>query len=195
MGDYKKQKNKPSTLSDFVNTTRTFSSSAFIISLFPIKAKQISTIMSTITPNIIINAAEDIANLPQSRNDAFNRRWNSAFGASPKVCSVLWNKIDPFKTMPRGVTPKHLLWGLYFLAVYDTEHNSSHAVGKVDEKTYRKWSELFVKAISYLEYEVVSFFLTINILRPPPVNSSLVLLPNRSCGTINIWAILAKRRW
>ena len=73
---------------------------------------------------------------------------------------MLWNKIDPFKTMPMGVTPKHLLWGLYFLAVYDTEHNSSHAVGKVDEKTYRKWSELFVKAISYLEYEVVSFFLT-----------------------------------
>ena len=53
--------------------------------------------MSTITPNIIINAAEDIVNLPQSRNDTFNRRWNSAFGASPEVCSVLWNKIDPFK--------------------------------------------------------------------------------------------------
>jgi len=81
MGDYKKQKNKRSRLSDFVNTTRTLSSSAFIISLFPIKAKQISTIMSTITPNIIINAAEDIVNLPQSRNDTFNRRWNSAFGA------------------------------------------------------------------------------------------------------------------
>jgi hypothetical protein len=68
--------------------------------------------MSTITPNIIINAAEDIVNLPQSRNDTFNRRWNSAFGASPEVCSVLWNKIDPFKTMSMGVTPKHLLWGL-----------------------------------------------------------------------------------
>ena len=97
MGDYKKQKNKRSRLSDFVNTTRTLSSSAFIISLFPIEAKQISTIMSTITLNIIINAAEDIVNLPQSRNDTFNRRWNSAFGASPEVCSVLWNKIDPFK--------------------------------------------------------------------------------------------------
>ena len=108
---------------------------------------------------------------------------------------MLWNKIDPFKTMPRGVTPKHLLWGLYFLAVYDTEHNSSHAVGKVDKKTYRKWSELFVKAILYLKYKVVSFFLTMNILRPPPVNSSLILLPNRLCGTIDIWEILVTRRW
>ena len=153
-------------LSDFVNTTQTFSSLAFIISLFPYRAKQISTIMCEIAPNIFINAANDIVNLPHSRNDVFNRRWNSAFGASPEVCSVLWNKIDPFKTMPMGVDPKHLLWALYFLTVYDTEHNSSQRVGKVDEKTYRKWSELFVEAISWLEYEVVSFFLT-RIYRTP----------------------------
>ena len=68
--------------------------------------------------------------------------------------------------MPMGVDPKHLLWALYFLTVYDTEHNSSQRVGKVDEKTYRKWSELFVEAISWLEYEVVSFFLT-RIYRTP----------------------------
>jgi hypothetical protein len=58
---------------------------------------------------MIINATNDMISLPQTRNDAFNRRWNSAFGASPEVCSVLWNKIDPFKTMPMGVHPKHLL--------------------------------------------------------------------------------------
>jgi hypothetical protein len=116
--------------------------------------------MSAIAPNIIINAAKDMVNLPQTRNDTFNQRWNSVFGALPKVCIVLWNKIDPFKTMPMGVHPKHLLWALCFLTVYDTEHNSSHRVGKVDKKTHRKWSELFVEAISYLECEVVSFFLT-----------------------------------
>jgi hypothetical protein len=149
--------------------------------------------MPTITPDIIINAAEDIVNLPQSRNDVFNRRWNSAFGASPEVCSVLWNKMDPFETMPRGVAPKHLLWGLYFLTVYDTEHNSSHALGKVDKKTYRKWSELFVEAISFLEYEVVSFSLATMFSWPTPVDSSLEL--SRSCGTIDIWAILGTRRW
>jgi hypothetical protein len=59
----------------------------------------------------------------------------------PEVCCILWNKIDPNKTMPTGVHPKHLLWALYFLVVYDTEHNSSQMMGKVDEKTYPKSSE------------------------------------------------------
>jgi hypothetical protein len=80
--------------------------------------------MSAIAPNIIINAAKDMVSLPQTRNDTFNQRWNSALGALPKVCSVLWNKINPFKTMPMGIHPKHLLWALCFLTVYDTEHNS-----------------------------------------------------------------------
>ena len=39
-----------------------------------------------------------------------------AFGAMPSVCCVLWEKIDPYKTMPNGVQEKHLLWGLFFLA-------------------------------------------------------------------------------
>jgi hypothetical protein len=77
--------------------------------------------------------------------------------------------------MPMGVDPKHLLWALYFLTVYDTEHNSSQRVGKVDKKTYRKWLELFVEAISWLEYEVVSFFLT-RIYRTP----SSRLIPSNS---------------
>ncbi len=157
--------------------------------------KQISTIMCAIAPNIFINAAKDIVNLPWSKNNVFNWRWNSAFGALPAVCSVLWNKIDPFKTMPMGVDPKYLLWALFFLTVYDTEHNSSHRVGKVDKKTYQKWSELFVEAILYLEYKVVSFFLTMNITHPPQSTHPLQLSLRRSCGTIDIWVILVTRGW
>ena len=151
-------------------------------------------IMSAITPNIIINAAEDMVNLPQTRNDTFNWRWISAFGLLPKVCSVLWNKIDPFNTMSMGVHPKHLLWALCFLTVYDTEQNSSHRTDRVDKKTHWKWSELFVEAISYLECEVVSFFLRW-IYCAPSVISSLVILITRLCGIINIWAILVTRHW
>ena len=117
---------------------------------------QPSNPMSPITPNMIINAAKSMVNLPPKRNDTFNRRWKSSFGAPPEVCCVLWNKIDPYKTMPAGVDPKHILWALLFLTVYDTEHNSTQRLGNMDEKTYRKWSELFVIAISYLECEVVS---------------------------------------
>ena len=50
----------------------------------------------------------------------------------------------------------HLLWGLYFLSVYDTDHVSAINVGGVDEKTYRKWAHPFVEAISFLKYPVVS---------------------------------------
>jgi hypothetical protein len=112
----------------------------------------------------IVDAATGIVKLPPNSNSVFTRRWMSAFGAPPIVCCILWNKMDPFKTMPRGVEPKHLLWGLHFLAVYDTEENSSQRVGQVDEKTFRKWAHLFVKAISYLESEVVSFLDRINFL-------------------------------
>ncbi len=49
------------------------------------------------------------------------------------------NKIDPFKTMPMGVHPKHLLWALCFLTVYDTEHNSSHRAGI-------KWTKRHIKS-------------------------------------------------
>jgi hypothetical protein len=64
-----------------------------------------STIMSVIAPKIIINAAKSMVNLSKTRNDTFNRRWKSAFGAPPEVCCKLWNKINPFKTMPTGVDP------------------------------------------------------------------------------------------
>ncbi|KAL3791578.1 hypothetical protein ACHAW5_000881 [Stephanodiscus triporus] len=88
--------------------------------------------MSPITPNMIINVAKSMVNLPQIRNHTFNRRWKSSFGAPPEVCCV---------------DPKHILWALLFLTVYNTEHNSAQRLGNVDEKTYRKWSKLFVIAI------------------------------------------------
>ena len=126
------------------------------IALLYSQRPQPSNPMSPITPNMIINAAKSMVNLPQTRNNTFDQRWKSSFGAPPEVCCELWNKIDPYKTMPAGVDPKHILWALLFLTVYDTEHNSAQRLGNVDEKTYRKWSELFVIAISYLECEVVS---------------------------------------
>ncbi len=109
-----------------------------------------------IAPKIFINAAKSMVNLPKTRNDTFNKDGNQLLVHRLKFAE-LWNKIDPFKMMPTGVDPKHLLCALNFLTVYDTEHNSSHSLGKVDEKTYQKWSELFVDAISYLECEVVRF--------------------------------------
>ena len=58
--------------------------------------------------------------------------------------------------MPKGVQPFHLLWGLIFMKVYATEAVHCKIVNSPDEKTFRKWSLLFVKEISYLESEIVS---------------------------------------
>ena len=84
------------------------------------------------------------------------RRFRSFYGASSSTCERLWMLIDPYKTMPRGVQPFHLLWGLLFLKVYATEPVHCSIVGCPDEKTFRKWSILFVNAISQLENEIVS---------------------------------------
>ena len=98
-----------------------------------------------------------------------------------------------------GVNPKHILWTLLFLTLYDTEHNSAQRLGNVVGKTYPKWSELFVIVISYLECEVVSThpdnaspqreYCTL-------ANLSLVIsYSHRLYGTIDFLAIVATRHW
>jgi hypothetical protein len=87
---------------------------------------------------------------------AEQRRWMACFGARPTVMADVWTRIDPVNTMPKGAEPKHLLWMFYFLKLYNQEELNAANVGGVDEKTFRKWSWLFVEATSYLEYPVVS---------------------------------------
>jgi hypothetical protein len=87
------------------------------------------------------------------------RRFRSSFGCSPKVVAHIWNTIDPYEDKYfesyKGLSPNHLLWSLLFLKVYSTE--AQHAVMvAVDEKTFRKWSWLFVEEIASLLPEVVS---------------------------------------
>lgn len=102
----------------------------------------------------IIKAAEGLLKDCKSEG-VFDRRWNAAFGARPHVCCILWDMLEPERTMPPGAQLKHLLWGLLFMTTYDIEETLAHRA-KVDEKTFRKWSQLFVVAISYLECDVVS---------------------------------------
>lgn len=62
------------------------------------------------------------------------RRFISAFGASPKICAIVWVKIK------RDLSPDfheiHLLWTLFFLKNYNTE-GVNRSVFNCDEKTYR----------------------------------------------------------
>ena len=87
-------------------------------------------------------------------------RWRATFGAPPQICCDIWHRISPETTMPNGVQYDHLLWGLLQMKLYPSEPSAcAIAAGRgeaPDEKTYRKWSKLFISAISLQSTSVVS---------------------------------------
>ena len=88
-----------------------------------------------------------------------DRRFRQYFGTTPEICAEIWERLDPFKTIEKvfhGVQIKHLLWALMFMKLYSTESVHASLAGGVDEKTFRKWTWIFVEAISLLEFDVVS---------------------------------------
>jgi hypothetical protein len=71
------------------------------------------------------------------------------------------NEVDGIEI--HGGRPQHLLWAILFLTLYDTE--SVHArIAQVDEDTFRKWSWLYIKKLSYLEDLVVSTVVCADLL-------------------------------
>jgi hypothetical protein len=69
-------------------------------------------------------------------------------------------EVDTDDLDERNSQPIHLLWALLLLKVYGKEEELASLAGAVDEKTFRKWSHIFVEKISYLQPEVVSPFQT-----------------------------------
>jgi hypothetical protein len=63
--------------------------------------------------------------------------------------------------MPNGVKPANLLWALMFLKLHCAESVLATLAGagqkSVDEKTFRKWTWLFVEEINHLKYRVILF--------------------------------------
>ena len=110
-----------------------------------------------LSPQVFIDAVNTDCNSGFSLpfNKRHKRRWMSSHGVSPELCSIIWTRLDPETTIPGGEY-KHLMWALYFLRVYGTEEQNRRASGGADEKTFRKWTLLFVEAISFLESSVVS---------------------------------------
>ncbi|ETV67416.1 hypothetical protein H257_16391 [Aphanomyces astaci] len=95
---------------------------------------------------VMWEAAKPILGRHSSTSTTNARRFVALFGTTLYVTSVLWAKLEPH---PRGGQPRHLLWALMFLKVYGTEH--VHAtIAAVDEKTYRKWSWMYIKAFEDL---------------------------------------------
>lgn len=85
-------------------------------------------------------------------------RFSSHYGVSPFIISEMWKVISTdhnSNPLPPAAKYAHLLWSLLFLKVYATENVLAGIVG-VDEKTFRKWSWLFVQRIAKLKLRFVS---------------------------------------
>ena len=72
------------------------------------------------------------------------RRFRAMFGVTPHICSILWNMSLPI--LPRGLKPIHLLWALFVLKVYATEHVNCFFAG-CSEKTFRKWCWTMIEVL------------------------------------------------
>ena len=83
-----------------------------------------------------------------------HRRFKVTFGTTPTICTIIWDLLLTTDNMPQKGRPEHLLWALLFLHLYCAESVHATLTGH-DEKTFRKWSWTFVRAISYLQADVV----------------------------------------
>ena len=81
------------------------------------------------------------------------RRFRAMFGTGPHLCSLLWSKVVAMKMehMPRSARPKHLLWSLMFLKLYDPVSVLA-TLADADDKTFREWSWYFVEAAGNLAF-------------------------------------------
>jgi len=116
---------------------------------------------------------------PEGQSEAiFRTRFLSFFGVNPAVVVETWDLIEvPFIHYGDFSHAKpHLLWALLFLKKYGDETEMAALCGAekgaVDEKTFRKWSHIFVKRIASLKYNVVSFHFIALILCPSPCYAS-----------------------
>ncbi len=75
------------------------------------------------------------------------RLFRSFFGTFPQVCAIVWDMLSTQR--PPNSTPNHLLWGLLLLKQYNIESVNAVLVG-VSEKTFRKWSLIYVRLIANL---------------------------------------------
>ena len=108
-----------------------------------------------------------------------NRKFQEAFGCGSKVCAITWLLIvNGWLDRPTGATKMQFLWSLMFLKEYETENNMAAEFG-CNEKIFRYWVWFFLKELSYLVGEVVSFFLSfvfVNVTYSNTNHTSLILI-------------------
>ena len=78
------------------------------------------------------------------------RRYREAFGITPVATELLWTALDFYNEGPKSTQREHLLWTMLLLKVYGTTHDLAGRCG-VDEKTFRKWTDLVIDRLADLE--------------------------------------------
>ena len=84
-----------------------------------------------------------------------DRSFHALFGCSCVVAYSLWQHLVSNTLVPAGGSMTHLLWSLMFLKVYPTEDALKRLTGGADQKTTRKWIDLFLDAIARLQPTLV----------------------------------------
>ena len=80
--------------------------------------------------------------------------FRAKFGVSPLVCSVAWERMRPYHLGPKH-QPKHMLWALTFLKLYDSEAALA-AQAATSEPTFMKWVKITCRSLQAVFPEVVS---------------------------------------
>ena len=131
----------------------------FIFSLKIASQPNIALNMSQVTPAEFESLGRGLAGFKDSNSyDTKRRRFVSFFGVEPAIVSVVWSLLflhNLIDLNPRQVKPIHLLWTLLFVQCYEVEERNA-ARCKCDEKTFRKWSWYYLKALAALDIFVVS---------------------------------------
>ena len=94
-------------------------------------------------------------NMDGSISDGY-RKFRAFFGTSPMVCATAWNKLCDDR--PPKSHPHHLLWALLHMKQYCIEHINATTIG-VCEKTFRKWSHIFLGLLAIMPVVRKSIFL------------------------------------
>ena len=83
------------------------------------------------------------------------RRCRSFIGVSFEVCADVWKRITLNRSISKKAKPKHLIWALRFLFLYETDDVRATEL-KADIQTIKEWTEDMLDAIMTLKKEVVS---------------------------------------
>ena len=114
--------------------------------------------MTTATPSAFLNTSDIY--FPNKQTKCLTtlvRRFASRYGCTPRHMYLVWAKLFIYDLLPPGSKYKHLLMALHFLKVYGNEACLS-VTFDITEKTFRKWTWLFIDAMSDLsKYEVSHF--------------------------------------